>query len=282
MLDDSSSRRRFLNKVSALAVFGAAATGVTRADDSGLDTRSAKNAGIDETVTNLVDEGKFELARRLLERHGVTHAFGRDTHVEPADEDGVSTSDFAIKSRSHFLTTAWVSGSEEFDGTEHDIVTVHCVWYPEFAKDIDAPAPIDVASVYWEANVFGLVTGSLSHGGYLDFGGDREYGVTNVVSPNLDDGTEGVTVGYDDTVTRSASGNNPAVLYPQEGRGFMEVKLRRQIDSYGNLRMEYGHNWSIGGRSWDPSNVTLNIGSHVSYDLPRMTDNWTMDEKKDI
>jgi hypothetical protein len=46
--------------------------------------------------------------------------------------------------------------------------------------------------------------------------------------------------------------------------------------------MEFGHNWSIGGRSWNPSKISLNIGSLVSYNLPWGADNWTMDEKKDI
>ncbi|SIS20559.1 hypothetical protein [Natronorubrum thiooxidans] len=192
-----------------------------------------------------------------------------------------------MKSESNFYTTAWVSGSEEFNGTERDIITVRCDWYPDFSKDVDAPAPIDATSVYWESNVFGMVTGSLSYGGRLDFGGSvdnqYEYGITDIVSPNLDDGTEGVTISYDDTVTRSAPpGNNPAVLYADEGRGFVKLKLRRQIDSYGNLRMEYGHNWSVGGRSWNPSNVSLNIGSYVSYNLPSLADNWTMADKQDI
>jgi hypothetical protein len=126
MLGDSSSRRQFLNKVGALAIAGPAAAGVTRADGSELDTRPAEEAGIDEAVAELIDEGKYEMAHRLLERHGVTHAFGQDTHVETADNDGVSTSDFAMKSESEFHTTAWVGGSEEFDGTERDPIAVRC------------------------------------------------------------------------------------------------------------------------------------------------------------
>lgn len=276
--------------MSTLAVAGPAAVGVTRAErskGSTLDTRSAEDAGIDEAVADLVDEGEYEQARRLLERHGVTHAFGRDTHVETADDDGMSTSDFAVKSESNFYTSAWVSGSEEFNGTERDIISVVCDWFPTFSKDIDAPAPVDAASIYWEGNVFGLVTGSLSYSSRLNFGGaidnQYEYGVIDVVSPNLSDGTEGVTVSYDDTVTRSAPpGNNPAVVYAHEGRGSLSLKLRRQNDSYGNLRTEYGHNWSIGGRSWDPSSISLNIGSHVSYNLPSLADNWTMADMEDI
>ena len=217
----------------------------------------------------------------------MTYSFGHDTHVDTGSDDGISTSDFAVKNESDFYTTAWVSGSEEFDGTERDIITVRCDWYPEFSKDIDAPAPKDAVSVYWESNVFGLVTGSLAHSGRLDFGGSvddqYEYGVTEMASPNLDDGTEGVTLGFDDTVSRSAPpGNNPAVLYPTKGRGWVKLKLRRQNDSYGNLRTEYGHNWSVGGRSWDPSNVRLSIGSYVSYNLPSLADNWTMDEQQGI
>jgi hypothetical protein len=124
--DDSNCRGQFINTVGGLAIAGRAAGGVTRADVSELDTRSAEDAGIDEAVATLIDGGKYERTRRLLERHGVTHAFGQDTHVETADNDGVSTSDFAMKSESEFHTTAWVGGSEGFDATERDTIAVRC------------------------------------------------------------------------------------------------------------------------------------------------------------
>ncbi|SIS21318.1 hypothetical protein [Natronorubrum thiooxidans] len=69
MSGNEYGRRQYLNKVGSLAVLGPAAAGVARADRSGLDTRSATDAGIDEAVANLVDERKYEQARRLLERH---------------------------------------------------------------------------------------------------------------------------------------------------------------------------------------------------------------------
>jgi hypothetical protein len=287
MVENTSGRRKFLNKIGAVAVAGSGIAGVARADRSGLNTRSAEDAGISDEIEALLDERKYEEAHQLLERHDVTHGFGRDTHVETEDGDGLSSSDFAVKSQSDFYTTAWVSGSETFDGEERDIITVECNWYPEFSKDIDAPAPIDAASIYWEANVFGLVTGSVSYSSRLDFGAtvdnQYEYGVIDEESPNLDNGTEGLTVSYDDTVTRSAPpGNNPAVLYAQEGRGSLRLKLRRQIESFGNLRTEFGHNWSVGGNSWDPSNVSLNIGSYVSYNLPALSDNWILADQQDI
>lgn len=281
-------RRKFLNTIGAATIVGTTVSGFSGKVQAAVDTKSAEEAEVADTVSQLAADDRYDEAIRLLDQHDVTYSYGHDTHVSTESDGGISTADFAQKDKSEFSGFMYVSGTEVFDGEEHDIISVRYSWDLNFSKDIDTPVPVDAVSIYWESNIFGLVSGSVDHGGYLQFRDtfedQFEDNITKVISPNLANGTEGVGIEYNDTITHIVrTGTSVAIFYPEKGYDWLELDIRRQIDSYGNIRGEYGHNWCpLVERWWNPSNISLNIGSFVSYNLPNIVDQWTMSDKQDI
>lgn len=233
----------------------------------------------------LIEEERYNEASTLLEQHDVSYDHSTkyfDGTNQPTEQ--ISAQDFAIKSSSSVDTMVFVDGTEQFGNKEWDTLLAIMWWDLEFSKDVDAPAPVDAASIFWEANVFGSITGSVSHDGDLIYHGEDDINnVTDIESPDLDQGTEGVTISFDDTKSQTAPpGNNPAVLYPDEGEGRLQLRLRRQNKSYGTVRCEYGHTWSVGGNWWDPDNLTLSLPGPLDYNVGYGGDAWDLGDSKDV
>lgn len=300
MTDGNDYDRRSYLKKSGWGIFagasllnmsqGAIASSTHQSDNNvELDTKSAAEAGIKGEVESLLADRQFDKLDSLLKDHGVSHEISSKSFSSEVDtlnshestSDDISKDDFAKKNSDDITTFLAVVDTEEFDGKEWDIISAVLNWDLNYEKDnVYAPAPVDAASIYWESNVFGKVNGSTFGSGKQIMADpySNQSDMVELESPNLGNSTEGLSWSVDDT----KSSYPDQLPFPEGGRGAVQTELRRQNKSLGNIRMEFGHNYSIGGGGWDPSNISLNIGGPVSYSLPNLTYNWTLGEPKEI
>lgn len=267
-----NTRRNVIKSAAGIVTTASIASSVTSAKQS---ESSIVEAGIKDRFLSLMEAGKHSKAFDLLEAHNVEY-----TTMSQSPSSGPSTQDYFEKNNSNvnFYTGTWNEDKDEY--------VIGLTWtIKNKSIDVDGPAPVDVAVLAFEQDIFGYKDDSIIHSGTLKDpdNSNSADGVSNLKSEpssaDLDAPDNASVVSFNDKRNQGdIDGDGVAEWYPV-GEGYTQMVLRKQnTGTKGIVSGLYTHTWSFGNiDDWDIlKNVSIPVVGGISVSVPDNADSWEL------
>ncbi len=232
-------RRKFIaSSLSGLALATPAVGSVTADGSTG-----AAEIGIENSVTNLIQRGKFEQANRLLENHDVRYDANLVRMPAVGTEGDVGTQDEWNKSSSSFYHSSW--------NRYGDIYRSYAYWTLRDGGSYECAGPGDGVGVTVNPDLWEPVLNSWEFDG----------------RSTLDErGSKGVVTRFDDP-------EGPADAPYSDRTGHLQVDLEKTESGSHNVYGTYTHTWLPG---CVPGGVSFGLAvGPISVSASGGTDTWS-------
>lgn len=267
--NNSRTRRNVLK--AGLGIAGAGFLGISTASASDADDPvSAEEAGIKETVVELLNQGETLQALKLLKQHGVDYTATynslsgkeRDDAISAlssdetsTDSSGASTEDFFTKGDSNITVYAFNLSGDTYRARIDFTLEAF-----DDAIDPDMPGTKDLISLgYSQANEA--------------MGGTVDYGMTNFDDSILSLRETPVVDGPGAVIDLN---DGQTVTSQSTYRGYLAYDIDKDSSDNETLAGKYVHTWSAGNIGSAPTSSYSWSGVGISVDPGTLNDKWQL------